>query len=496
MGAWRCSYVHGNSKPLDHPEKQYVAEGFGVGTQSRGSMIFGTALISICVGVLLWVNPLVLAGVTGFLGIMFLSVRYPLGFFILILVIFERCFQTIDLGLQPWMYKDIALALLVPALLLQWAIAIKEGRSFAPRDRYAVFIFLIWAVVFGTMIIGSFLLLEQPLNTLLFRTRAAFLLLIFFYLYLVNFSVIQIKKFFDFLFWSALIVSILVILDAKLLGGGKIFKLAMHNGVSGVRGGAVRIFTYVTASVMVFYYIMAVLRVKKFVTGRQWLILAWFVMIFQFFFCNMTRQLMLQFAAVILLYIITMSAHIRKWLLPIMAVVVLLGALVFVWSEGRVGSKQLAAIVEKTQTELDSPRDGNVAVRKNGFAFYYPYLQKTWFIGMGITSTTYPGSPEMKGDAKGYLMADLGFVATFLKFGIPGILATLVFFSFIFIDLKYIYQKGSEEVRVLALAIFYFMLGQVATLPTSTMFFSQWDVFYSGIFFYFIYRLKKEVANA
>ena len=455
--------------------------------------VLGTVLITLLLLMMFSVKALVPFLLIAFALLLVLSVKNPVLFLVVFLVIYEQGFQMFDPGISRWGQTDICVVLLGFALILQLIRKAFHATPFLPKsNKYFRYILWIFLVVFFSLIWGSFFVLQQPVGTLIFRARGFFLYLIFLYLYLADFSFFQIKQFFKFLVWSATFISVLVIIDAKLLGGGKIFSYAMTNGISGFRAGSARIAVYMTANILAYFYLLSVLKAGGARHARPWAFLACVVIFYQLFFCTMIRQYMIVLTLTTLVYLFRFSQRLRQIVVPFITACAIAVALLILqkggdFSNSKVG--QLGSIVQQTQYEMSRADEGNIAIRLNGIRFYYPYFKKTGFLGMGMTSITHKASPEYEGFRRYYLFADLGFAAVLFRFGVLSVLLVAAMFTSIFKDLSRILREGNDDVKIVASSIFYFTLSKIIFLPFSDCFFSESSSFYYGLLFYFISRM-------
>ncbi len=455
--------------------------------------VLATAL---CVQLAL-VNPIYVLVLILFVVVMSLSVKMPYIFIMVLFMIFEQFFQTFNFGMPFWMYADIVVLILVGALFFQLIIAFRRNKHFLPiNDTYFIFCIVLWGVILFSSGFGSYLMLGQSVSSFIMKPRWFFLLFVIIYLFNVDFSFEQIRNFYKFILVSAVAVSFFVIIDAQLLGGGVIFNEAMTNGVSGERAGGIRLATYVTPTIWALYYIMAMLKMEHFAKWRSWLIFGGVIILYQFFFCNMTRQLLVSVILTIIVYLCSLPNRLKHWSGVVLFSAVIIGIGLFLWttlmSSNKASRNPILAIIEQTQDEVTDNKGGNIDIRRKGIEFYFQYLKKTWFLGTGVTSTTVPGSPEYEGGEQHFLMADIGLFAVLIRFGVPGLLLVLFLFWIMFRDVSYIMKYGNVEAQAIAEGIYYFLVGQVVLLPSSNIFFPEYETLHVGLLFYFISKMKSE----
>ena len=453
--------------------------------------VFLSFIIAFFCGFLMVNNYILLVGIIGLVVLAILASKSPLVFLISIVIIYAKGFQIIDFGIPHWMYKDVALIALGVGLLVQF---IKNGYRLHASNKnvYFRYICLIFSIVFLSIFIGSWWIYKQPINTLVFRARAFLLYFIFLYLLMVNFNSEQIKKFIKFVLYSALIVSVLVIIDAKLLGGGKIFNLAMSNGVSGYRFGAVRIFTYPFVTIWAYFYLLSNIRFNPNNFKKAFYALGLGLIIFQLIFCNMTRQILVMLLLSTAVFMIRLKTTSRILIGCFIGGIITLIVLTYSFSGEFSMNNILGNFVQQTQYEAGQTTEGNIAIRRNAIKYFYPYFEKTRFLGIGMMSVTHKDSPISVGSSKGYIFADLGFFAILFRFGIFAVMLIFFVLKRVFKDLCCIQKTKDIETKIIANSLIYVFVSKIILLPTSTIFFSESSCLYYAILFYFICRMRRD----
>lgn len=451
------------------------------------ALFFGSLILKSHLYFLVGISIFILAAI---------ALKSPLLFLILMVIIYEKGFQTIDFGIPHWMYvENIAVIFLVIGLIIQF-IKGKFGDYFIKEDIYFRYVLLIFLIVFSSIFIGSWWILNQPIETLIFRTREFFLYLIFLYLTMANFNCGQIKRFIKFGAYSAIIISILVIIDAKLLGGGKIFHLAMSNGVSGVRTGAVRIFTYPFITIWAYFYLLSVIRFEKEIIRKVLYIIFILIISYQIIFCNMTRQIIVMLFLTTILYFFNLKFFSKIIITSTIGVIIILAGIIYANNSNLLKNSFFYKITQVTQYEATQTMEGNIAIRLNAIKYFYPYFKKTGFLGIGTMSFSYENSPVRIGAKKGYIFGDLGFFAILFRFGVFSVIFIIFVLKSIFKDLRFIEAEESySEIKIIADSLIYLFISQIILLPTSTIFFGGHYILYYGIIFYFISRIKKDVVR-
>ena len=283
-----------------------------------------------------------------------------------------------------------------------------------------------------------------------------------------------------------------MIIDAKLLGGDKIFKLAWGNGISGIRAGSVRIFTYIFIIQWAYFYLLSSIRFETDKFKRIIYILFWLIILYQFIFCNMTRQLLLMVFLTTIIFFCRLEN--RTKLFVLLAVSLVFSAVLLITlnkNNLKLNGTVFGKLVSLTQNEVSDKEHGNIAIRVNGIKFYYPYFQETKFLGMGMMSTTFQGSPVHKGELRKYQFADIGFFAILFRFGVFAIFFIIIVLVGLFKDLLFI-QKNATDIssRINANGLTYFLIGTIIFVPSLSIFFEDINALYYGIIFYFVYKIK------
>jgi len=352
-------------------------------------------------------------------GIYYLAHRKPLLFIIFAVIIYEQFFQTRSmLYMRPWFYADLTVMFIFGGIAVQ-LMRTNFRLNLGNNNYYFWFILLILSIIFFTIFFGSYLIHDQPPETLIFRARPFFLYFVFLYLCLTDFSPDQIYKFIQFLAVSAVIISILVIIDAKLLGGGIIFKMAMNNGISGMRGGSVRLVLYSFVTIFAYFYFLAMIKFSKDSTIKLLSFLSWLIILFQLVFCFMTRQVLLMIFMTTLLFLLNIKNMIFKVIVyATLAGVFLFSVLFGLSNPDLVYESSYYKLFEKTRADTAGKETGNITHRLNGIKFFYPYFEETFYLGMGMSTIRSETSPVAAAAKQGYLFTDLGLFAILFRFGI------------------------------------------------------------------------------
>jgi len=421
----------------------------------------------------------------------FLSARYPTVYVCLLIVIYEKFFETIDLGIPHWMFEDITLVLLFCGIVVQLIknhFLIKN----ITKNIYFIYMLLIIILVNLSTFFSSVFVFGQTVNSVLFRTRPFFLYFIFVYLFLANISVKNISKIFCFLTVSSLIVAVLSIIDARLLGGGKIFKFAMTDGVSGERLGMSRISTYSFVLSWIYFYFLSVFKYSINNKDRILSIFCIFLIIYQITFVSMMRQLYVMLALTTVVFVFRWHSNIKKMLLCLFSVLLVCTILVCLFNPTIIRESFFYKIYDKTNYEAFHTSKGSIAIRMDGIKYFYSYFKKNILLGIGVMSSTFRDSPVRIGLQRGYNFADLGLFSILYRFGLTSILLIVLILFTVFKDLKYLLNIYLNKEKNIIESIFYLFICMVILIPSSTIFFKDNEILYYGILFYFLYRFKFE----
>lgn len=461
-------------------------------------LILFSAIVAFLCGVLLLNSHVYLIGTAVLIVLIILALKSPLVFLISVVIIHEKGFQTIDFGIPHWMYMDIAFVALSIGLIVQ-LIKTKFHFREAIRSVYFRYIILIISVVFLSIFIGSWLIYNQPIKSLVFRARPFFLYFIFLYLVLIDFNIEQIKKFMGFVVYSACIISVLVIIDSKLLGGGKIFQLAMSNGISGFRAGMVRIFTYPFITVWAYFYLLSGIKLEKKKARKILYVIFLLIIGYQLVFCNITRQLIVVLLLTTILFLFNLKPFSKVIITSFAMALLILTAMFCINNTALMQDTFFYKIGKTTQLEVGQTTQGNIAIRRNAIKYFYPYFKKTSFLGMGMMSPIYENSPVAIGLSKGYNFADMGFFAILFRFGIFAIILMFLILKRVFIDLSCVQRRTKDhQVQIIVNSLIFLFISKIIILPFSTIFFRGDVSLFYGILFYFLFKLKKglEKENA
>jgi len=309
---------------------------------------------------------------------------------------------------------------------------------------------------------------------------------------MTDFNATQIKKFILFITISAVLVSVLVIIDAKLFGGFKIFQYALYNGVSGVRGGSVRIATYGYPTVFAYFYLLSFIRFNSNITVKVIALLGLLIITYQLVFCLMSRQIIIVIFMTTGVFLLNLRDKISKtFICCTISLVILFASLIFLNNQSLLEKTAYFKLFEERKTR-NRDRRSTIDLRISGIKFFFPYFLKTAGLGTGIMSPMSKTTPEYEGRTSGrtYLLADLGIFALIYKFGIFSIIAIVVILTRVFKDLIFIQKDKNIEYQIIANFLIYFFISEIIFPPSSKIFFSGDRSLYYGFIFYFIYKLK------
>lgn len=463
--------------------------------RNRAVFLVPTFVAALILSLLLLENYKIAALVLLGIVVSLLSLTSPLIFLICILIIHEMFFKTIGFGIPLWMYRDISLVLLAVGLILQLFRNFKN-ETIAARNGYLKYILWLLILVHITTVVGGGGIFHQPVASLIWRSRPFYLYLVFVYLLLARFSAQDIKNFVKFMFVAAVFVSILLIVDAKLLGGGRIFQLAMTDGVSGERVGNVRINSFWFITTWMYFYALVATKFSRNLKERLLYYFALFIISYQLFFVNMGRQLTVMILLATLVFISKLSTR-SRFIVICLVVVAFIGGGWLRFMSSSSSPSFFNKVVQLTIYEAQQKDKGNIAVRIGGIKYFYPYFERTAYLGMGLMSSTYKDSPVSSGLAKGYNFADFGMVSTVYRFGIFAVLLIFLLLKKIYKDVKQVTKLSNDlKIKIIAESIAYLFLCMIIWLPSSTIFFKESEALYYGVLLYLIYKLKDGVRHA
>jgi len=426
-----------------------------------------------------------------------LAAKFPFLFLMILFIINEKGFKTIDFGIEHWQYTDIALLALGLGIIVQFfrnALKLKELFSQISQNIYFKYILLILILVHLSTYIGGHLISGQPLNTLLFKAREFYLYLVFLYLFMADFDLRQIKKFLTLALFTTFCVSILVVIDAKLLGSGSIFQLAMTDGISGLRLHSVRISVNHFMAAWVYFYLLSSIRFKQSGFKKIFYIIFAVIILYQLIFIGMGRQVMIQILLTTILFISTTKSNIKLTLICAIFAMCILTATFFLNYTDVLQNNFVYRLIVKTLYEASITHGSSIAIRMDGIKYFFPYFMRSPFLGIGLLSSTYKNSPVTVGLQMGYNFADFGIFSTLFRFGLLSILLTILMVKSIFSDLKSSYPISSEGTRIIISSIIYLFIYLIILVPSATVFFYGSSCLYFGILLYFVYRIKQNTV--
>jgi len=423
-----------------------------------------------------------------------ITCRYPLFFLFFIILLYEKFFQTYPFWILPWQFEDFSIYLLFMGIFLQ-LIMNKFKLKLGTNNYYFKYILLIFTVIIITTFIGSYLIFDQPINSLIFRARRYSLYFIFLYLCLAEFKIDQIDKYISCIVFVTIIINVLLIIDAKIVGTFFVFKYAAANGVSGTRGGNVRIAVISLLTVFTYFYLLSTIKFNKKLTIKFLSMLGMTVIMYQIVFVLMTKQIFIPVILTTIIFLTTTKNLISKiFFFSIISVFLLSTAIFFLNNQEALEQSTYYKIIERTKSDIKNIDEENpIATRVKGIKFFFQYFKQTGFLGMGMNSSTNESSPIYKGGEQGYGFTDLGFFAIFFRFGIFSVILIIVILNRVFKDLIFIQKNSDTKHKILANSTIYFFISSIIFLPALKIFFYEQNCLYYGIFFYIIYKLKSEI---
>lgn len=458
------------------------------------SRFITTIVAAIFFGFTVVYMPLLSLALLGAALIVFLSIKSPLIFLFIVFLVHERGFETINYGIDHWVYPDIALVILMAGIVSQLTAG-KFNLKEASKNSYLKFIIAILLLVHLSIFLGGYCMFNQPIDSLIFRPRAFYFYFVFLFLLMSDFKFKDIKIFMHIVLLLAIGISVLLIVDAKVLGGGRIFNLAMLNGISGTRLGSARIATYIFMTVWMYFYLLARLKHCKKPLLKFLYITFLALILYQMVFVAMIRQLFIMMLLATGIFLLSLKMNRKIMAILISIIFLCLIIYYFAYNDFVFKESYFYKLTEHTLTEIQKTSEGNFAVRLNAARFFYPYFQKTFFLGMGILSPTYKNSPVCIGLEYGYNFSDLGIISVIYRFGLLAILTIVLLLKKAFYDLRLIIKGSNGEAKTIAESIFYLLICLIVLILPTTIFFNGGDSFYYAIILYFIYRMKKDLNH-
>jgi hypothetical protein len=136
---------------------------------------------------------------------------------------------------------------------------------------------------------------------------------------------------------------------------------------------------------------------------------------------------------------------------------------------------------------------GTIGSRIEAIRYYFTEFKRTYFVGVGLTSTTAnTDNPISIGLLYyGLNMNDIGILGMIYKFGVPVIIFLFVMFRRLLWDLSELRLRGQREVRIIATGIMFFLVFNIAGFFfTKAFFLPKFSLFY-GLLLSFVWRLKQ-----
>lgn len=451
-----------------------------------------TLVISLFLGLIFLKNSILFFGFFIISLLVLFAARFPLLFLIFYFVLNEKLFQTINLGLPNWFYRDACLIILFIVLIIQFLRGSFQNNG-PIITKYFKYIILILVVINVSTFVGGYFVFKQPISSLIFQTRDFYFYFLFLYLISVSFNFKQIKIFMKFLLWSTICVSLLLIIDAYIFGGGKIFELAMSNGISGMRAGQVRIAVYWFIASWVYFYLLSTINYSKNIKSKFFAFLALAFIVIQLLFVGMGRQLLL---GLFLTTFIFCFNKLKRFRTILVCLIVFLSLVLFFFALNKTDLFKQSIVyrlVDQTLFESEQTTSGSIAVRLNGIKYFYPDFLKSKFLGMGILSSTEENSPVAIGlRYYGYNFNDFGLFAIVFRFGFFSLILLFLLLRSCFRDLRLASINENVDVKILADSIMYLLISKIILFPTITIFFKESDCLYYVLILYFVYILNRQ----
>ena len=352
------------------------------------------------------------------------------------------------------------------------------------RNAYAITIILFFCSIIISLYFGSYLKFGQPLLIGMTVARKYLLISIYFFMVAVFSHKKDCYRSMKYLAWLGGIISLLSMTDVAL-GGGVVF--SQYHALGQERAGLIRI--HVGTFLIVFsvvYSFFSYHNISKFGYTRIFYLILISTGLFTLLFIAMTR-------AVLLGLFITFSFWLKykfnnRTLIFICSIISIAGILIV----SGIGEKifadtALQTMFKDTTIEMASD-EGNVAIRKECFRYYFNLtVDNSPITGIGLFSNTnFPINPITLAETNYYYyVSDINGISTFVHFGIIGLLLV------VYLSIKSIRDTKSSILHLFHheryhLNIIYFIFIYILATPTLNNLLVESLAIYSGIFFYII----------
>ncbi|MHB8808046.1 MAG: hypothetical protein ACYC59_10765 [Anaerolineaceae bacterium] len=418
----------------------------------------------------------------GFWGWIHFATKYPAAALIIIIFFAENCFAIVTFGVRQRFLSDIAIALILPLIVLHFRRVwthIVSGRS-----PYGIAVLLFFSAILISLYFGSYSTFGQPMAIGLTVARKYLLFCSYFFMVAVGASREECYRFMKYLAWLGAVISFLSIIEVAL-GGGIIF--AHYYDIGQERAGLLRI--HVGTFLVVFSVIYSFIKwqhLPKTSQQRFGYLLFLGLGLFTIVFIVMTRAVFLGLLVVFVLWLLRKITS-RK-IMFVCATVSLVAILIL----SGLGSSLLSGtfvgkIVEETSGEIGADK-GNIAIRQKGAQYYMNLMMQTApLTGIGIfSSTNYPNNPVTIASEKfRYFVVDTNGITTLVYFGLQGLLL-LAFFSIKSLRDTLVAMRYSDGFERYNFEILFFVFIYTLAIPSLDNIITERMLVYSGVFFYLL----------
>jgi hypothetical protein len=441
-----------------------------------GALITANATVT---GNKIFFAPLLLLGLWGWTHF---ATRYPAAALIIIIFFAENCFDIFTFGIRKRFLSDIAIALMLPLIVLHF----RRVWNHITRDRspYAIAVLLFFSAILISLFCGSYLTFGQPMVFGLTVARKHLLFCSYFFMVAVGANREECYRFMKYLAWLGAAIAFLSIVEV-VLGGGVIF--SYYYAIGQERAGMLRI--HVGTFIVIFsiiYFFLKWPHLPKTSQQRFAYLLFLGLGLFAIVFIVMTRSVFLGLLVVFVLWLIRKITN-RKIMfvcatVSLVAILILSGLGNTILSETFVGK-----IVEETSSEMGADK-GNISIRQEGAQYYMDLmLQNAPLTGIGLFSdTNYPNNPvTIAAEQYHYYIVDTNGITTLVYFGLQGFLL-LAFFSIKSLRDTLVAMKYSEGFERYHYEILFFIFIFILATPTLGNIIVEGMLIYSGVFFYLL----------
>ncbi len=401
---------------------------------------------------------------------------------LIVVVFYEKLFLVTDLGIGSRLISDIALALMLPIILMG---AKRVGKGFFGNKRGYYWLVITFILIVVLSVIGSsWMIFGQPVSVGLVASRKYFFIISFFYLVALGLDGKELMRLFRYLAYTGAFIALLLIIEAFLLDAGTIF--SQFYDIGKTRGDYLRIHV---ATFLVVYSTMYLWISLDFLTSRR----TRMVYLFAVFVCFLSLLFVIQTRAIIIGLAVSMiwyqlrNMDNKKLAITGSVLWIVLVGIAFTGVDYLIHETHIGTIAKETLIEIGGDK-GNVSIRKEGFLYYIDYvLVHSPFLGLGFFSDiNYPDNPvSYAAERFSYFPVAINGATTYIFFGVPGLIFLVYLTYRMFRDVLKARKRPFKSERLVALVIFHVLI-YIVLIPTIGNVLTENILFYTGIFIYFL----------